>query len=278
MNISKNVMSGKCDEKCSYSFNYRTSSNCNATNYGSYINFTYDKSTSPSIKFNNLDYDVDKIEIYSPSVHLFTNNNVDGEIIITHSSLSSGSPLLVCIPISSSSPVSDASKLLTSLVSAVVSTPLYVNNPQISIKVDNYNLNSIVPKKPYFFYTSANNDINVIVYGIDYSINLDKELITNLRTLITPPENTAVPNSDTLYYNKKGPSSSTNGDDQIYIDCKPTGNSDDTVDITNTKKKTPISYDLESLKSNKLLMYIIYSVVFVIIIMLIHKLLVYIFN
>lgn len=278
MNISKNLMTGKCDEKCSYSFNYKTSPNCNATNYGNYIYLTYDKRTISPVKFNNLSYDVDSIQIYSPSVHQFNDNNVDGEIIITHSSLSSGSPLLVCVPINSATPVTEGSNLLNEIVSAVITKPLYKGDSQISVKLENYNLNSIVPKKPFYYYTSTNSETNVIVYGIENSIGLDKELINTLRTLITNPENVVNLIGDSLFYNKKGPSSSLNGtdDDQIYIDCKPTGNSSDTVDVE--KSKSPINYDLNNLKSNKFVWYIIYSLLFVFVIFIINKLLIYLIN
>ena len=32
MNITKDQQIGKCDETCSYSYKYQTSSNCNASN------------------------------------------------------------------------------------------------------------------------------------------------------------------------------------------------------------------------------------------------------
>ena len=43
VNISKSSMSGKCDEKCAYSFKYNISPSCKANNYSSYISLTYDE-------------------------------------------------------------------------------------------------------------------------------------------------------------------------------------------------------------------------------------------
>ena len=46
IDISMSKITGKCDLKCSYSFNYNNSS-CLATNRGNYISISYDKSSSP---------------------------------------------------------------------------------------------------------------------------------------------------------------------------------------------------------------------------------------
>ena len=71
MNISKSRWDNYCDEKCAYSFDYKTSGNCNVNNYGSYLQLSYDASNPPPVTFNGYTYYVEKIEIYSPSLHLF---------------------------------------------------------------------------------------------------------------------------------------------------------------------------------------------------------------
>jgi hypothetical protein len=265
MNISQNLMSGKCDEKCSYSFNYQTSSNCNAKNYGNYLQLTYDKQNTPSVLFNVIDYYADNVQIYSPSFHKFNNIIVDAEIVIVHYSLRNGSPLLVCIPVYSSANTSNNSVLFNSIINAAVAYPLKPDTDMISIKLDNYNLNNIVPKKPYFYYTS--NNANVIVYGIENSIYAETTIISKLRNIISNKTNVNIPLSDTIYYNQIGSNLSLSGDGEIYIDCKPVGVSDHTEDVIVSKKSSSTETTSET---SDLFNYVILFIVVISTISIIH--------
>jgi len=267
MNISQNLMSGKCDEKCSYSFNYQISSNCNAKNYGNQIQLSYDKQPTPSVLFNGTGYYADNVKIYSPSFHKFNNIIVDAEIVVVHYSLSSGSPLLVCIPVYSSANTSNNSVLFNSIINAAVAYPLNPGTDMISIKLDNYNLNNIVPKKPYFYYIS--NSVNVIVYGIDNSIYAETALINKLRSIINNKISADIPISDTIYYNPIGSKSSLPDNDQIYIDCKPVGVSDDTQDVIVSKKSLETGTEPET-ETNDLFNYVILFIVVISTIFIIH--------
>ena len=84
IDISMSKITGKCDLKCSYSFNYNNSS-CVATNRGDYISILYDKSTAPPVLYNATGYDVQEIRLYAPSLHSYNDSKTDGELIIIHS-------------------------------------------------------------------------------------------------------------------------------------------------------------------------------------------------
>jgi len=242
MNISKQQMSGKCDEKCSYSFQYSTTANTNAKNFGSFISLTYDKATTPPVLFNSLKYDVASIELYSPSMHTFTNGPADGEIIILHTSSQSGAPLLVCIPIMSSGVAAgNGSVILEKIVDAIVAKPLLQYQDAMSVPVNNFSLNSIVPKAPFFFYESAKDKANIVVYDVGNAIYCTTSKVNNLRALFSIPVTNPLQPGDDLYYNSSGPKLSSIMDDSIYIDCSPTGSSTETVDVT---FKNPDSNDL----------------------------------
>jgi len=278
MNISMNRMDNYCDEKCAYSFNYQTSNICTATNYGSYIHLNYiDSGTQPPVKFNSNTYTVDNIEIYSPSLHNFNGQTVDGEIIITHFANNIGNPLIVCIPfVASGRPANEGTQIITDIINTTSSHPLKQGSPSINIKLNNYTLNSIVPTTSFFYYNNTNN-YNIIVYGLDNAISVNPSVITSLQKMITPVSSVQYPNVEYLEFNKYGPSKEeTTGDGQIYIDCQPTGNSTETEAVT--YNKSPTTYDTGSIFQSPIFMYIVLALICVVILIIINKLLVYIFS
>jgi len=273
MNISMNKMDNYCDEKCAYSFNYQISNVCTATNYGSYLYLNYIESgTSAPVTFNSNTYKVDRVEIYSPSLHNFNGKSVEGEIIITHTPTSIGKPLIVCVPLSASGKqATTGTQIVTDIINAAVKKPLKQGEPTMNIKLNDYTLNSIIPVTPFFYYTGEN-DYHIIVYGIGHAISINSSVIENLQKLITPVTDVKYPSVEYLQYNKVGPSNGIN-DGQIYIDCQPTGNSEETEQVEYTKSET--TNDLSTFFNSQVFLFIISAIIFVILIVIIHKFLVY---
>jgi carbonic anhydrase len=273
MNISKSHWDNYCDEKCAYSFDYKTSSNCNVNNYGSYLQLSYDSSNPPPVIFNTYTYYVEKIEIYCPSLHLFNGVQVDGELIITHSPTSMGAPLMVCIPLSSAKAQTNAStQIITDIING--STQLKPNSGEaVSIKLNDYNLNSIVPRSPFYYYED-NNGNNIVVYGLQDAISINSSTISTLKTMITATTDIKYPSVDYYYLNKNGPTvGGGSGDGQIYIDCQPTGNSEDTTAVEYSKPA--IVNNLGNFFNSQIAVFLVAAFIFVVLIILIHKLLIY---
>lgn len=267
MNISMSGFDNFCDEKCAYSFKYQISNICTATNYGSYIYLNYiDAGTVPPVSFNSNSYKVDSIEIYSPSLHYFNGNPVDGEVIITHSPLSTGQPLIVCIPLSTNSvKATAATQIITDIINSAVTNQLKQGDPSMTIKLNDYNLDTIVPVTPFFYYTGSNN-YNIIVYGLASAISVNQSVITGLQKIITPEQTVKYPAVDYYYMNKYGPSTGGNGDGQIYIDCQPTGNSEETEPVTYSKPPTT-----NDLSSSQTLTFIIGTLIVIFLIIVIYQ-------
>lgn len=248
MNISKVSMGGTCDERCSYSYKYDTSTTCVATNYNSYISLSYDLGLTSPVIFNNIKYKVSNIEIYSPSIHDFNNKFADAEIVIVHTAVDSGSLLLVCIPCSSSG--NGSNDLVNNIFKGLITKPLTRGQPPMTLTLPNYNLNTIIPKKPFFYYISQTGNINVIVYDIGSGITVDTKLLSGLKSLVNKAVMPLKPSiNNYLFLNVTGPTTLSQGgskgnNGEIYIDCSPTGNSYDTTDVT-FEKNTPLStYDI----------------------------------
>jgi carbonic anhydrase len=239
INISRQNVFGKCDLKCAYNFKY-PETNLTANNYGSLIVFTLDKTNTPPVVYNEQKYSADVMFLVSPSIHIFNGSTTSAELIIIHKPALGGNSLLVSIPINQSTNSNAASNLVTDLIQSVA------NNAPVSgekATINGFALNSIVPSKPFYSYTSKDvrETIDWIVFDILDAISLNSSIITSLTQIIKPyPLPTPGGN---LFYNKNGPNQSTIGDG-IYISCKPTGSSEEEVPVEYSKNSS--SYDLFS--------------------------------
>ena len=240
IDINMNNIAGKCDLKCSFTFKYPSSS-CVVTNRGDYISIAYDNSSTPPVKYNDIAYFVSEVRIYTPSLHSYRGVKMDGEMIIVHNSSSGSKPLLVCVPIIKSGNNSSASTMITEIVQTM-SQNAPTDGETTNVNINDFNLDAFVPKKTFFTYT-ANEPYQPYTTEVDYvvyiplsgPIGITEDILQLLQTIITPNtiarlndnENKTVPQ---LFYNEKGPSAGT-GSDDIYIDCKPVGMSDEEINV-----------------------------------------------
>lgn len=252
INISSTNVKGKCDRKCSYAFKY-SESNSTAKNDGVLINLTYDSTNVPPVVYNNGKYLVENVTIVSPSIHTFNNNSMPGEIIISHTSQSGGIPLKVCIPFVSSSDSSTASQIITDIINKVASNaPSQGDSTNLNMS---FNLQQIVPRKPFFVYSGGNADW--IVYGELEAIPLSSTTITTLQQIIQAfPIPT--PGVD-LFYNSKGPISGLQLGDGIYISCQPTGSSEEETGVEYDKNTT--SFDFSNIFESPIFKTIILTII-----------------
>ena len=230
INISASNVKGKCELKCSYAFKY-TESNSTAKNNGVLIDLTYDSTNVPPVVYNNEKYIVENITIVSPSIHTFNDKSMPGEIIITHNPQNGGNSLKVCIPFTSSIESSTSSQLISDIINKVATNaPSQGDSTNLNMS---FNLQKIVPRKPFFVYSGENSDW--IVYGQLDAIPLSSTTITTLQKIIKQFP-IPMPGGD-LFYNSKGPISGVQLGDGIYISCQPTGSSEE---------ETAVEYDKNS--------------------------------
>jgi hypothetical protein len=269
MNISPDNIYGDCKLKCVYSFNYPTS-NCYATNKKYYIRIAYDTTSVPAVKFNNSSFNVSEIFIVSPSIHKFNGSNVEAELIIIHSPIAGGYELCVCVPILSGGGSSTSSKIIETIISTVVNQAPAEGESAV-IKIDDFTLNSIVPTEPFYSYSVGDKE-QFIVYGIKYAIYISQDAVKNLQSIISPLTENVLPvdadlfatinpkdgKSIPLFINTSGPTGEIS-DGQIYIDCRPTGASEETTEIAKTKPAIKMNITPESLLQNPIVIFIISS-------------------
>ena len=266
IDISKKNISGKCDLKCAYNFQY-PESNTTAKNQGVLINLSYDNSKTPPVTYNTQKYSVAQVIISSPSLHLFNGATTDAEILIIHTPVKGGPELFVCIPIKSSSESSDASYLLKEIID-ITGTNAPSEGESTNLSISGFTLDKIVPNKQYYSYTDQGTN-DWIVFGILDAIPLNSATITTLQKIIKPYPVPMI--GGELFINTTGPNSTKVGDG-IYISCKPTGSSNEETTVEYTKN-TP-SYDFANILDNpvtKLIFQIIVGCILFIIVFIIFN-------
>lgn len=236
INISAKNINGKCDLKCSYNFKYSESSST-AKNTGVSIQLTYDSRNVPPVVYNSEKYNVSNVIITCPSLHMFNDKLLSGEILIEHSPVKGGNNLMVCIPFASSSETSNASSIITEIIQKVA-TNAPSEGDSTNLNISKFNLQNIVPRKPFFAY--SNNSTDYIVFGELDAIPLSSSIIDTLKKIIKPYP-LLMPKAP-LFYNSKGPVSGLQIGDGLYISCQPTGSSEEETEIVYEKNSTSVDF------------------------------------
>ena len=258
INISPQNIKGDCDLKCAYSFNY-AKTNLTIKNNEVMLTLKPDGTTSGSdVTYNENKYSVSQINIYSPSLHLFNDRKVAGEIQIEHIPENGGNNLYVCIPLIGSGDETDASRLISKLI--------IHSSQKTPSKNESANLKTIVPMKSFYNYTGGSNlPGEFIVYGMNNGIPLNTKLLGILSKIIKPFDLEMTGGS--LFFSPKGPRSGYSAGDGIYISCQPTGSSGET---TVENEKTTTTYNLgDVLRSDEfkiVVQIVLSSIVFIILI------------
>ena len=254
MNINKNV-SGHCKKKCEYSFDYPLT-NLVARNKGDHISFRPDTQRVSPVRYNQEKYDVKVMKLYRSSVHTFGGSPTDAELMIEHVNPRTGALLMVCIPVATTSINETTLDKIIQQVSKFAPTK---GGDAGEIILEGFSLSSLVPKKPYYSYTGKlpmrDNKYDVIIFEKESALPLSTSGHKTLIELIQQhpyvtskkARNSTIEaflggrkiveglsgddENRTTYYNSSGPNTGNNGNDEIYIECSPTGESGEDVPV-----------------------------------------------
>jgi hypothetical protein len=236
---------------------------------------TYDNGLTSPVLFNNIKYNLFEIDLVAPSYHSFNGTYAEAELILTHTSTDTSSPLYICIPVSSQASTKNAA--FNEIVQDILAVPLTSgSSPTLIPSLSDYNLTAWIPSRPYFYYVSQSSQANVVVFAIADGLYMDSSSLTQLSTLVQPFTNTdmILPSENLyLFYNPTGPTAFQNGvQDQIYIDCSPTGNSLETEDVVFQKgAANPVNMDfLQYLTSNGAML-VLFFLFFVFLLFMVNK-------
>ena len=249
-NISQDNVSGECNLKCSYSFQY-SNSTCVANNIGRGIVLSYDESNVPPVTYNGNKYKVSEVNISTNVYFLFNGKPPKGIINIGHTPILGGARMNVMIPIVSGNSSMPSSNILTQIINQTANLAPKSGNKSV-ISVENYNLNNIVPKKPFYSFNISDpgGGTETIAYGIENAITIDADTIAKLNSIVKGETfifKTTGWGLGKIFYNPKGPNSSgsSSGTDDIYIDCQPVNVSEETIQMS-TENKLSMDYKMKS--------------------------------
>lgn len=242
INISSKDYTDDCSLKCLFKYNYPRTPVVTIRNEGNHLAVSYDK---VKVDYNNNELRTEGIRIYTPSLHTFNGARADGEIVISHMDM--GISLLVCIPIVISSSKTDASKNLEYIIQQSASRNPNVGEKSL-VSIKNFTLNSFIPKKAPLFsyqatlpYAPCNGDHQYIVFMPERSpVFISSNTMAVLKKIIIPHDSVIKPSTE-YFFNKRGAiygnPESDDADDDIYIECNPTGADGELISVPNTSKK-----------------------------------------
>jgi len=269
MNISSQSMAGSCTSKCMFSFNYSESNGVTAQNNGQNILLTtQSNSTTPPVLYNNVKYNLVINSLIFPSSHLYNGSQASGELVLVHQPVAGGSYLIVSIPINTTGAASKATTIVNNIIDAI-STGANTSGHSTN-KIPDFNYNDIVPMAPFYSYTDENN-WTWVCYGIKNAITIDTSHLRTIKKCVKPNTDT-VKSGPSLFLNSEGPTSDTGVGGDIYIDCQPTGNSEEEENVQ-MNKTASITSGIPDYVFFFVLIFIISTIVFFVIIMGSNKLL-----
>lgn len=222
INIVSNL-ADTCDLKCSYTKNYTTTT-VSAENKGEYIRYTFDTANTPPVTFNSEQYNVSDMKLYQPSLHEYGGVKCDGEILITHTNVTQNTSLIVSVPIMGTG---TSEGVMDALINQVA-TRANSDGGAATVGIPSFSLSNLVPTAPFYNYAGTFpvfpciSNVDYVVFNKDNAINIMSATLLNLKNIITPQTYTTHTNPNGLFYNKSGASSGT-GEEDIYIECNPTG-------------------------------------------------------
>ena len=250
INISSKDYTNECSLKCMFKYNYPRVPSVTVANQGNYLEISYEKA---KVSYNNTDLVVNGIRLYTPSLHTFDGKRADAELVINHMDM--GISLLLCIPVTLSASSTNASESLGYILTQAASRTPNAGEKAV-IPTKNFTLNDFVPKKSPLYsykatlpYPPCNGDHQYVVFmPEDSPVFISPVTMASLKKIMTPHDSSIKPKLD-YFFNKRGavfldPTSDDN-DDDIYIDCQPTGSNGEPIQVPSGNrehKKAPLDF------------------------------------
>lgn len=238
IDIVHDRIAGKCDLKCSFSFQYGNSS-CTATNRRNYLSLSYDGKTNAHVQWNQSAYNLTEVRLYQPSLHSYGGQRVEGEAVLMHTSQMGLAPLFVCIPIVEGGYGGGGASATLQAILANCAKKVPEEGDRASLQLRNYSMDDWVPRSPFYSYTATemfqpcSATVDYVVFDPSLTpLSVRRDLLETWSSIAESHSYSvagAGVGSVSLFYNANGPNvASSTGNDDIYIDCQPVGASEET--------------------------------------------------
>lgn len=231
LNIASDATAGACDLKCRLTFAYQPSATSVASNNKTYIKVTYDAGRTPPVTYNGDQFEVQELLLYAPSIHRFNGASVAAELVVSHFSNKTSQTLQICLPVLSGSATDP---VLAAILTAASGS---AQGSQLRTTID---LQKIVPSAKPFFTATDSSNVMWIIFDKTSALTVSATDAKRLTSTLVAPNYAVCPSGSRVFLNTKGANTSGNKDG-IYIDCQPTGSSEETTDVTTTKTQFDVA-------------------------------------
>ena len=230
----------QCSDTCKFTFKYSDSS-CTVRKFTIFdqqcLYASYDTgNSSTNVVYNGISYVPTACLIFNGSFHTYDKVKSPGEVVILHQGsggTGAGKLLLVCIAItiSDTSTLSESGEIIDQIIKTIPKAQVSKSDESSSpfgVK-GLYNLSQIIPENaPYYtyignaFYSTRSEAINYVVFTQGNVCKISEAAMTNLNAIVKKinAPTTSMP-VNTASLNSIGANGSSSN--QIYIECKPTG-------------------------------------------------------
>jgi carbonic anhydrase len=261
INIAPENVSGNCDQKCSYEIDKYTITNVLCQNMSDHISVNFGPETKSFCTFNQQEYKLLFMHIAQPSAMYYKGSAASADVGILHQGVNFEGMLMVIIPISviSTTSMTKSQEIVERLIKSTASYAPQMNETTSQGLVP-FSIAELLPKKPYYYFSpDPSGKVHVITFGLNDSIHISQDVFSTLQTLLKPStRQMKSPTTIQIFMNPKGlekasttttstttattatqgtPGQSIGLGNDIYIDCQPTGHSEETIDITKIEKK-----------------------------------------
>lgn len=185
LNVDKNEIVGKCDDKCKFIATYESSPLRMKVQSEKYIKILVRQQT-PSVTFNGIEYSiVEGINIRKNFMHNYNNVNVVCELSITHVS-KNGDLLFVIVPILKSNHATKTSGILKTIVNYALTMKPNINQ---NFKDNYFNVQDFIPTSNLLYYKASlknmnNRNVHVVTFEPNTNITIDSETLNKLNNII----------------------------------------------------------------------------------------------
>ena len=215
----------KCDLKCRYALGY-PSYKWSVERSPSVLTFRpADNQSTPCAQYNDMDYTLEKMCVYSPSIHAWGGSKSPAELIIVHKARDSGQSLLVCLPVTDGLV---ASRDFDGLLAQAIERP--VGKARSSLGNASLSLGKLIPRERFYAYSAVSPVADcglsqVLVFPSSASLGISSQVRGGLTHGLSDSGFPMRPVPPGYAMSSEPPS--TRGTqqglgDNIYIDCTPT--------------------------------------------------------
>lgn len=234
MRIKRGNETSECSLRCSYKPIYTTTRVDGRNNIGN-LEYSFGGEQSGTI-YNGKAYTAMSMLLFRPGLHIFDDDtvSVSAELVINHTS-DGGEVLNVCIPVEGGG---TDTTILGNLINDTLVLPQDSVDPT-RIDIKEFTLSTLIPQDSFYSYLgknifqSCNNDtVNFIVFHKDAAIKISTSIMTNVSNDITTVFADSAIRDVNYYFNAMGTTNEAFiSTDDLYIDCRPTGSSDETTTV-----------------------------------------------